>query len=88
MEMFPVEEIQLPVIKVDDMKDTYYKDNYPVERTKNDKWYTNTSKGQMYSKMLTESYGGDEEEGLKHFLAKQVTTGIFYTQMVWRNYMM
>jgi iduronate 2-sulfatase len=67
-DMFPLEGIQLPEIMDGDVTDTHYKDNYPVERTKDDKWYTNTSKGQMYFKLLAESYGGDEKEGLKHFL--------------------
>jgi iduronate 2-sulfatase len=64
------------------VKDTYYKDNYPVARTEDDKWYTNTSKGQMYSKMLTESYGGDEEEGLKHFLQAYLACVAFVDEQV------
>ncbi len=67
-DMYPIEELQLPKIKKGDIKDTYLNENYPVARTKNNKWYTNTSKGRMYSKMLTESYNNDEELGLKHFL--------------------
>lgn len=81
-DMFPLEELQLPVIKEGDVNDTHYKDNYPVERTKDDKWYTNTSKGQMYSKMLTESYGGDEEEGLKHFLQAYLACVAFADEQV------
>ncbi|MBK3516151.1 sulfatase [Carboxylicivirga marina] len=81
-DMFPIEELQLPVIKEGDVNDTYYKDNYPVERTKDDKWYTNTSKGQMYSKMLTESYNGNEEEGLKHFLQAYLACVAFVDEQV------
>jgi iduronate 2-sulfatase len=80
--MFPISDIQLPIIKEGDVADTHYKDNYPVERTKDDKWYTNTSKGQMYSKMLTESYGGDEEEGLKHFLQAYLACVAFADEQV------
>ena len=80
-DMFPLEELQLPVIKENDVDDTHYKDNYPVERTADDKWYTNTSKGQMYSKMLTESYG-DEEEGLKHFLQAYLACVAFADEQV------
>ncbi|TLX78193.1 sulfatase [Labilibacter sediminis] len=81
-DMFPIEKLQLPLIKEGDVEDTYYKVNYPVERTADDKWYTNTSKGQMYSKMLTESYGGDEEEGLKHFLQAYLACVAFVDEQV------
>lgn len=81
-DMFPVEDIQLPVIKEGDVADTHYKDNYPVARTKDDKWYTNTSKGQMYSRLLTDSYGGDEEEGLKHFLQAYLACVAFADEQV------
>ncbi|NOR75094.1 MAG: sulfatase-like hydrolase/transferase [Draconibacterium sp.] len=81
-DMFPIDELQLPLIKKDDVADTHYKDNYPVERTKDDKWYTNTSKGQMYSKLLTESYNGDEEEGLKHFLQAYLACVAFADEQV------
>lgn len=80
--MFPVDELELPVIKANDVDDTYYKDNYPVERTKDDKWYTNTSKGQMYAKLLTESYDGDEAEGLKHFLQAYLACVAFVDEQV------
>ncbi len=81
-DMFPIDELQLPVIIDGDVADTHYKDNYPVERTRDDKWYTNTSKGQMYSKMLTESYGGDEELGLKHFLQAYLACVAFADEQV------
>lgn len=81
-DMFPLDELQLPEILDGDVNDTHYKDNYPVERTADDKWYTNTSKGQMYSKMLTESYGGDEKEGLKHFLQAYLACVAFADEQV------
>lgn len=81
-DMFPIEELELPEILAGDVNDTYYKDNYPVERTADDKWYTNTSKGQMYSKLLTESYGGDEKEGLKHFLQAYLACVAFADEQV------
>ena len=81
-DMFPIENIQLPVIKEGDVSDTHYKDNYPIERTKDDKWYTNTSKGQMYSKLLTESYNGDEAEGLKHFIQAYLACVAFTDEQV------
>ena len=81
-DMFPIDELQLPVIKEGDVVDTHYKDNYAVERTRGDKWYTNTSKGQMYSKLLTESYGDNEEEGLKHFLQAYLACVAFADEQV------
>jgi len=81
-DMFPIDELQLPEIKENDVADTHYKDNYPVERTADDKWYTNTSKGQMYSKLLTESYDGDEQEGLKHFLQAYLACVAFADEQV------
>ncbi len=81
-DLFPIEELQLPEILEGDVEDTHYKDNYPVERTADDKWYTNTSKGQMYSKMLTESYGGDEGKGLKHFLQAYLACVAFADEQV------
>lgn len=81
-DMFPIDELQLPEILEGDVNDTYYKDNYPVQRTEDDKWYTNTSKGQMYSKLLTESYGGDEQEGLKHFLQAYLACVAFVDEQV------
>jgi len=81
-ELFPLEELQLPVIKENDVADTHYKDNYPIARSKDGKWYTNTSKGPMYSKLLTESYGGDEAEGLKHFLQAYLACVAFADEQV------
>jgi arylsulfatase A-like enzyme len=79
---FPIDQLQLPVIKEGDVDDTYYKDNYPVERTKDGRWYTNTSKGRMYSKLLTESYNGNEEEALKHFLQAYLACVAFLDEQV------
>lgn len=81
-DMFPIDELQLPEILEGDVNDTYYKYNYPVQRTEDDKWYTNTSKGQMYFKLLTESYGGDESEGLKHFLQAYLACVAFVDEQV------
>lgn len=56
-DMFPIDEIELSEIKDGDAEDTYYKNIYPAD-----------IKGLRYFRTLKESYGGDEEEGLKHFL--------------------
>jgi len=54
---YPIEEIQLPVIKDGDNKDTHYKDIYPA-----------TIKGLKLYRTLVESYDGDKEAAIKHFL--------------------
>jgi len=56
-DMFPLDELELSEIKSGDNLDTHYKDIYPAEM-----------KGLRYFRTLKESYGGDAEEGLKHFL--------------------
>ncbi len=81
-DMFPLENLQLQVIREGDVNDTYYHENYPLARTEDDKWYTNTSKGRAYSKMLTASYNGNEEEGLKHFLQAYLACVAFVDEQV------
>lgn len=81
-DMFPLEKLKLPEMLDGDVNDTHYKDNYPVERNKDDRWFTNTSKGQMYSKLLTETYGGNEQEGLNHFLQAYLACVAFTDEQV------
>ncbi|MCP4310879.1 MAG: sulfatase [Bacteroidetes bacterium] len=81
-DMFPVEHLQLPVLKEGDVKDTHYKMNYPDARTKNDQWYTNTSKGRVYYQLLAESYGQNEELALKHFLQAYLACVAFVDEQV------
>lgn len=56
-DMFPINEIELSVIKNGDAEDTHYRDIYPAD-----------IKGLRYYRKLKESYGGDEKEAIKHFL--------------------
>lgn len=56
-DMFPIDELELSEIKSGDNRDTHYKDIYPAEM-----------KGLRYYRTLKESYNGNAEEGLKHFL--------------------
>jgi len=81
-DMFPIEDIQLPAIKEGDVDDTHYHKNYAVARDATGKWYTNTSKGRMYYKLLAESYGGGEEEGLKHFVQAYLACVAFVDEQV------
>jgi arylsulfatase A-like enzyme len=56
-DMFPLDKIELDNWKVDDDNDIYWKDNIVRD-----------DKGTKYYKMLVESYGGNREVALKHFL--------------------
>lgn len=56
-DMFPLDELVLSEIKEGDNADTYYKNIYPADM-----------KGLRYYQTLKESYEGDAEKGLKHFL--------------------
>ncbi|MGK0254848.1 MAG: arylsulfatase A-like enzyme [Mariniflexile sp.] len=58
---FPLDAIKLEKWMVDDEKDTFYKDNFDPEDNDN-------NKGPRYYSMLLESYNGDRELALKHFL--------------------
>ncbi|MCY1720274.1 sulfatase [Prolixibacteraceae bacterium Z1-6] len=70
-DMFPLDEIQLPKIKEGDNKDTYYKDIYPA-----------SMKGLRYYRTLKEAYGGDAEEGLKHFLQAYLACIAFVDEQI------
>jgi iduronate 2-sulfatase len=69
--MFPLEEIELSLIKPDDSEDTYYKDIYPPDR-----------KGPRYYRTLRESYNGDAELGLKHFLQAYLACVAFVDEQI------
>jgi len=56
------------MIKPGDAIDTHYRDVYPIAKQASGEYYTNTSKGVVYYKLLKDSYGGNAESGLKHFL--------------------
>lgn len=60
-EMFPLDEIQLDKWMVDDEKDTFYDVNFDPDDNDN-------NKGVRYYRMLLESYNGDRDLALKHFL--------------------
>ncbi|MQY77667.1 MAG: sulfatase-like hydrolase/transferase [Bacteroidetes bacterium] len=81
-DMFPLEDIELSPIKNGDVDDTYYRDIYPVSRSASGKWYSNTSKGVMYFRILKESYGGDEEDGLKHFVQAYLACVAFVDEQI------
>jgi iduronate 2-sulfatase len=70
-DMFPLDEIRLSEIKEDDNSDTHYKDIYPEN-----------IKGLRYYRTLKESYGGDAEEGLKHFLQAYLACITFVDEQI------
>ena len=70
-DMFPIDEIDLSLIKEGDNEDTYYKDIYPQD-----------IKGLRYYRTLKESYGGDAELGLKHFLQAYLACIAFVDEQI------
>jgi arylsulfatase A-like enzyme len=70
-DMYPLDELVLSEILENDAEDTHYKDLYPAER-----------KGLRYYRTLKESYGGDAEEGLKHFLQAYLACVTFVDEQI------
>lgn len=70
-DMFPIDELELSEILENDAEDTHYKDLYPA-----------SIKGLRYYRTLKESYGGDAEEGLKHFLQAYLACVAFVDEQV------
>ena len=70
-DMFPIDELELSPVLENDAEDTHYKDLYPA-----------SIKGLRYYQMLKESYGGDAEEGLKHFLQGYLACVAFVDEQV------
>ena len=70
-DMFPLDEIELSPLKEGDADDTHYKDIYPAK-----------IKGLRYYQTLKESYGGDGELGLKHFLQAYLACVAFVDEQI------
>ena len=70
-DMFPIDEIELSKFKVGDAEDTHYKDIYPAN-----------IKGLRFYRTLKESYGGDTELGLKHFLQAYLACIAFVDEQI------
>ena len=71
-DMFPIDEIELSEIKDGDSEDTHYKKNVSVAE----------NKGWRYYSALKESYGGDAELGLKHFLQAYLACIAFVDEQI------
>ncbi len=70
-DMFPIDEIELSEIKEGDAEDTHYKDIYPAD-----------NKGPRFYRTLKESYGGDAELGLKHFVQAYLACIAFVDEQI------
>jgi len=70
-DMFPLDEIELSLLKEGDAEDTHYKNIYPAD-----------IKGLRYYQTLKESYGGDAELGLKHFLQAYLACIAFVDEQI------
>tara|TARA_R110002049_G_scaffold45604_2_gene132919 strand:+ start:25472 stop:27055 length:1584 start_codon:yes stop_codon:yes gene_type:complete len=72
-DMFPLDEIQLDNWLKNDEKDTYYNNNFEANKD---------NKGPKYYKMLLESYGGNREIALKHFLQAYLACVTFVDEQI------
>lgn len=70
-DLFPIEELELSTIKTGDAADTHYRNIYPPD-----------IKGLRYYRTIKESYGGDVELGLKHFLQAYLACVAFVDEQI------
>lgn len=70
-DMFPMDELELSEILDGDEEDTHYKNIYPPD-----------IKGLRYYRTIKESYGGNAEEGLKHFLQAYLACIAFVDEQI------
>jgi arylsulfatase A-like enzyme len=70
-DMFPLEEIELSEILDNDAEDTHYRDIYPA-----------STKGLRFYQTLKESYNGDIELGLKHFVQAYLACIAFVDEQI------
>ena len=70
-DLFPVDELDLSEILENDATDTQYRNIYPAD-----------IKGLRYYRTLKESYGGDAELGLKHFLQAYLACVAFVDEQI------
>jgi iduronate 2-sulfatase len=70
-DLFPIEELELSPWMVDDAKDTRWLENFDKKK-----------KGSKYYRILLESYDGDRELALKHFLQAYLACVAFVDEQV------
>lgn len=71
-DMFPLEDIQLPEILLDDEADTHYREHYLP-----------SVKGLRYHRLISEAYGS-REEGLRHFVRAYLACTAFVDHEIGR----
>ena len=74
-DLFPLDKIELEKWMIDDEKDTFYNTNFDPNDNDN-------NKGHRYYKMLLESYNGDRELALKHFLQAYLACVTFVDEQI------
>ncbi len=70
-DMFPIEDLKLSDWMTDDEKDTFWDDNFNQK-----------NKGPKLYRMLLESYGGERELALKHFLQAYLACVAFVDEQI------
>ena len=70
-DMFPIDELQLPTYSENDNDDTHYNN-----------LFDDFAKGRRFYSRLVESYGGDAELGMKHFLQAYLACVAFADEQV------
>ncbi len=70
-DMFPIEDIKLAQWQKDDLQDTYWNNNFGSEQ-----------KGPRFFRTLLESYNGDRELAIKHFLQAYLACVAFVDEQV------
>lgn len=70
-DMYPINELELSALKENDDEDTHYKKLFPSE-----------IKGLRYFRTLKDSYDGDEEKALKHFLQAYLACVTFVDEQI------
>ncbi|GGZ87298.1 sulfatase [Algibacter mikhailovii] len=70
-DMFPIDELELNPWIPEDTEDTYWLENFDSKK-----------KGPKYYRMLLESYGGNREKALKHFLQAYLACVAFVDEQI------
>ena len=81
-DMFPIDKIELDRWFTDDEKDTFYMQNIGAKNANKNPDKDDEDKGTKYYKTLLESYGGNREVALKHFLQAYLACVAFVDDQV------
>jgi iduronate 2-sulfatase len=81
-DMFPIDKIELDKWLQDDEKDTFYKQNITDKDSNKNTDKLEMDKGPRYYRLLLESYGGNREIAMKHFLQAYLACVAFVDEQV------